>query len=393
MSSRKTLSVLKGDAAAEKAVRAAPPLNALYFYLTEGCNLRCRHCWIEPPHQTARRKHPAIDPDLFRHILQQAKPLGLSSVKLTGGEPLMHPRIGEILSILREEKIRFSVETNGVLCTPELARVLARSGMYHVSVSLNGADADTHEWVRGVKGCFDKAIEGIRNIMEAGIRPQVIMSLMRQNVDQIEAVVRLSESLGASSVKFNIVQPTARGVKMHQAGETLSIGEIVRLGEWVENGLSSATRLPLHYSHPAAFRPLGKMYGREGSGCGICGIYGILGVLAGGSYALCGIGEHVPELIFGHASNDSLADVWQTNPVLLEIREGLPRTLGGICGECLMKRVCLGSCIAQNYYRSRNLWAPFWFCEEADKEGLFPESRKQSRPNRDLQESLIGCAS
>jgi SynChlorMet cassette radical SAM/SPASM protein ScmF len=228
--------------------------------------------------------------------------------------------------------------------------------MFHISVSLDGADADTHEWVRGVKGCFDAALDGIRNLVAAGIRPQVIMTLMRRNAEQIEALVRLAESLSASSVKFNIVQPTARGVKMHEAGETLSIREIVRIGEWVENELSAKTNLPLHYSHPAAFRPLGKMYGREGSGCSICGISGILGVLGGGSYALCGIGETVPELVFGHASNDPLADVWKDNSILREIREGLPRRLGGICGDCLMKGVCLGSCIAHNYYRSRDLW-------------------------------------
>jgi SynChlorMet cassette radical SAM/SPASM protein ScmF len=382
VSSGKTLSVIRGDAAAETVFRAVPPLGTLYFYLTEGCNLRCRHCWIEPPHQSERRQYPALDPALFRHILQQARPLGLTSVKLTGGEPLMHPQIGEILEILRQEKLRFNVETNGVLSTPELARELVRSGLGYISVSLDGADADTHEWVRGVKGCFDKAIEGIRNLVEAGIRPQVIMTLMRRNVGQIEMLVRLAESLGAASVKFNIVQPTARGVKMHEAGETLPIREIVRLGDWIENELSARTRLGLHYSHPVAFRPLGRMYGREGSGCGVCGIYGILGVLAGGSYALCGIGEHVPELVFGHASKDSLADVWKGSPVLQEIREGMPRRLGGICGECLMKGICRGSCIAQNYYKDRDLWAPHWYCEEARALGLFPEMRLASRAAR-----------
>ena len=50
-------------------------------------------------------------------------------MKLTGGEPLMHPQIGEILEILRQEKLRFNMETNGVLCTPELARELVRSGL------------------------------------------------------------------------------------------------------------------------------------------------------------------------------------------------------------------------------------------------------------------------
>ena len=56
-------------------------------------------------------------------------------------------------------------------------------------------------------------------------------------------------------------------------------------------------------------------------------------------------------------------------------REGLPEKLEGICGECLMKAKCVGSCIAQNYYSSKNLWAPYWYCEQARKRGLFPETR------------------
>ncbi|MBP8695262.1 MAG: SynChlorMet cassette radical SAM/SPASM protein ScmF [Syntrophobacterales bacterium] len=374
MSANQTAPVLERRGGVETAARPVPPLNTLYFYLTGGCNLRCRHCWIEPPHQTAKRQYPAVEPELFRHILEQAKPLGLSSVKLTGGEPLMHPRIGEILEILREEKIRFNMETNGVLCTPELARELARSGLYHISVSLDGADAGTHEWVRGVKGCFDAAVAGIRNLVATGIRPQLIMTLMRRNVEQIEAVVRLAESLGASSVKFNLVQPTARGEKMHEKGETLGVEELIALGKWVENDLARTAKVRLFYGHPVAFRALGRLFSPDGD-CGICGIRHILGVLAGGSYALCGIGESVPELVFGHAAKDDLSGVWKDSPVLNEIRDGMPRRLEGVCGECLMKGVCLGSCIAQNYYRSRNLWAPFWFCEEARSEGLFPETR------------------
>lgn len=375
MSAEKTVRVIGGEGGSDTFEKPTPRLNTLYFYLTEGCNLRCRHCWIEPPHQSARRQYPTLEPGLLRYILHQAKPLGLSSVKLTGGEPLMHPRIGEILEILREEEIRFSVETNGVLCTAGLAKDLVRSGNYHISVSLDGADAETHEWVRGVEGCFEAAVQGVRNLVEAGIRPQIITTLMRKNVGQIEPLVRMAESLGASSVKFNLVQPTARGVKMHQAGETLGIRELIDLGRWVDSSLAQFAKVRLFYGHPAAFRTLGRMFGRDG--CGICGIKGILGVLADGSYALCGIGETVPEMVFGHATTDSLSDVWVGSPILREIREGMPRRLEGVCGECLMKGICLGSCIAQNYYRSHNLWAPFWFCEEARQAGLFPEVRLQ----------------
>ena len=117
------------------------------------------------------------------------------------------------------------------------------------------------------------------------------------------------------------------------------------------------------------------MFGNNGDGCGVCGILGILGILGNGSYALCGIGETVAELTFGHAARDRLEDVWNNTPVLMELREGLPHRFEGICGDCLMKGRCLGSCIAQNYYRSKNIWAPFWYCEEAQRKGLFPKPR------------------
>jgi len=352
-------------------------LGAIYFYLTEGCNLRCRHCWIEPKFQGGGKKYPALDVHLFRSILSQAKPLGLECVKLTGGEPLLHPQIAEIVDIVREEKLRLTVETNGVLCTADLARRIAACGQPFVAVSLDGADAQTHEWVRGVEGSFEATLQGIRNLVDAGIRPQVIMSIMRRNVGQMEALVRLAESIGAASVKFNFVQPTARGEKMHEAGETLPIEELVELGRWVENTLSKQVVIPLYSSHPMAFRSMGNIFGDKGS-CGLCNIFGIIGVLSDGTYALCGIGTTVPELVFGHAAKDALSDVWLNSPVLKELREGLPGRLEGICADCIMKGMCLGSCVAQNYYRDGRLWAGYWFCEEARAKGLFPESRIKS---------------
>ncbi|NQT29984.1 MAG: SynChlorMet cassette radical SAM/SPASM protein ScmF [Candidatus Saganbacteria bacterium] len=350
-------------------------LNCIYFYLTEGCNLKCRHCWIQPKYQGEGKQYPSLNFETFKSIIQQAKPLGLSSVKFTGGEPLIHPNISEMLDYVKEQDLRLVVETNGVAATPELCKKIKTCKNPFVSVSIDGSEADSHEWVRGVPGCFDKAIQGIKNLVEAGFRPQVIMSIMRHNKSQMEAVVRLAESLGAGSVKFNLVQPTARGEKMHESGETLTIEELLETGQWVENELSKTSKIKLYYSHPMAFRPFGRMFGDNGVGCGVCGIFGIIGVLGNGKYALCGIGETVPEFIFGDATVDSLKDVWENTKMLNDIREGLPKRLEGVCAECLMKNRCLGSCIAQNYYSNRNLWAPYWLCAQAYKRGLFPASR------------------
>ena len=167
-------------------------LNQIYFYLTQGCNLRCRHCWIAPKFQTEDSIWPSVDFELFKDIIRQGVDLGLSGVKLTGGEPLIHPNIEQILDHVCETGLRLTIETNGTKCTPEIVEKIVKNKGAFVSVSLDGDDAETHEWVRGVPGCFDAALEGVRNLVRSGLRPQIIMSVMRRNADKMEAVVRSS---------------------------------------------------------------------------------------------------------------------------------------------------------------------------------------------------------
>jgi SynChlorMet cassette radical SAM/SPASM protein ScmF len=350
----------------------APPLNQLYFYLTEGCNLACRHCWIAP-HYDPNARFPTLDVALFETAIREAKPLGLSGVKLTGGEPTLHPQFTTILEIIRREELGLTLETNGLLITPALAAEIARSNHPFVSTSLDGTDAATHEWVRGVPGSFEATTRAVRILADAGLRPQIIFSLMKHNQSQVQAIIQHAEQLGAASVKFNVIQPTARGEKLHDAGATLDIAELIATGNRIERELARTTKLRLFFDYPHAFRALSRI--ATGDGCGICGIQHILGVLATGQYALCGIGAQVPELIFGIVGQDKLEEVWSSNPMLNEIRNDIPARLTGVCERCVMKARCLGSCVAQNYYRSRDLFAPFWFCEMAEQAGLFPASR------------------
>jgi len=359
------------------------PLNCLYFYLTEGCNLACRHCWIQPKFQGEGKVFPSLDFNLFKKIIEQAIPLGLTSVKLTGGEPLLHPNINEMLNYIKEKDLRLVVETNGVLASPELCKKIKDCKGAFVSVSIDGILPETHEWVRGVKGSWHKSIQGIKNLVAAGFRPQIIMSIMKKNRGEIEPLVRLAEAIGAGSVKFNLVQPTARGEQMHKDGATLTMEELMEIGDWVENTLSKTCSIKLFYSHPMAFRPMHRMFGDDGVGCGLCGVFGILGVIASGKYALCGIGETVPEFIFGDAAKEKMADVWENTQMLKDIREGLPSKLEGVCKECIMKSRCRGSCIAQNYYSTHNLFAPYWYCAKAYEMGKFPKSRLV--PHQELQ--------
>lgn len=371
------------------------PLHQIYFYLTEGCNLRCRHCWVLPEKNTPRQADAFLKVELFENIVEQGRDLGLHTVKLTGGEPFLHPQAGHILEIIKSADLRLVVETNGVLLTPELAEAVAACRNPHISVSLDGAEAEIHEWVRGVPGCFEAALKGISYLVQAGLKPQIIFSMMRQNRHQMEDVVQLAQKLGAGSVKFNVIQASPRSDLMRENEETLSVPEVIELGRWVEQELIKRADIPLFFHYPPAFRPLSLLWEGNGNFCA-CGIMNIIGVLSDGSYALCGIGGNVPELVFGHAARDRLADVWNNHPVLRDIREGLPQRLTGICGDCLVRSRCLGFCLAQNYYVDCNLWAPYWFCEQAEAAGLFPASRKHpiireelARSSEETEKSLL----
>jgi SynChlorMet cassette radical SAM/SPASM protein ScmF len=377
--------MLERTATSSKATGREHRLHSIYFYLTDDCNLRCRHCWIRPSYlDGAPASIPRLDAELFASIVEQGLPMGLQAVKLTGGEPLLHPQIRRILETIRSRSLRLIVETNGVLCTRELVEQIAACRSPAISVSLDGADAATHEWMRGVPGSFDAAVEGLRTLVRAGLRPQIIMSIARHNQDQVEAIVRLAESLGVSSIKFNLIQPTARGRVMQERGELLSLEELVELGARVEGEVTRSTKLFLYHSHPVAFRPLGKLLGPNRDGCHLCKLLNIIGVLADGSYALCGIGEIVPELVFGDAVKDRLADIWERTPVLRELRTGVPDRLEGVCARCLHREVCRGSCIAQNFLMTRSLWSSHWYCQTALEKGLFPLTRLAPSPSREV---------
>jgi len=352
-------------------------LNLIYFYLSKGCNLACRHCWVDPKFMNSSDAQSSISLELFQSIIKQGKEIGLNGVKLTGGEPFLHPQIHEIVEEIRVNELRLIVETNALLCTERLAEELYSCTRPFVSVSLDAADAENHEWMRGVKGSFEGAKKGIRNLVKAGFTPQVIMTLTQRNKHQLEDIIRLAEDLGCGSVKYNLLQPVARGEKMHHAGNAIGIDELLDIGYHVENNLAAQTHLRLHYSWPIAFRPMSHIFGdkKKTAGPGVCGITGIIGVLGSGHYALCGIGETIPDLIFGDAKKDRLEDVWFDNPTLKELHSGLPDRLEGACAKCLMKHICKGGCIAENYHENRSLWKSFWFCEAATRVGRFPKSR------------------
>lgn len=351
-----------------------PPLSSFYLYLTSGCNLRCRHCWVSPsfsPEELDPGEY--LDVDLLRRAVTEGKPLGLRSAKLTGGEPLLHPRFVEIVDFLSAEGLEIIMETNGTLLDSGLARYLREhTRLNFISVSLDGATAEVHDAFRGVEGSFEAALRGIEALVSAGYRPQVIMCPHRGNLHQVEAVVDLAVRMGAGSVKFNPVARSGRGIAMHERGEALDVAEVLELAHLIRGPLQRRSLIPLTLGTPPALYTAGELLGRND---GLCQIHHILGILGSSELALCGIGRTVPELCFGNLREVGVAEVWREHPVLQELRRELAGPFPDLCGRCIHAGHCLTYCPAQNFLDGGRLIAPSSLCREAYRRGLFPANR------------------
>jgi SynChlorMet cassette radical SAM/SPASM protein ScmF len=354
-----------------------PRLNTYYVYLTTGCNLACQHCWIAPPYQKNGSTGGHLEYNLLVDAIEQGMPLGLAAVKLTGGEPLLHPEFCEIVSYVNQKDLGLIIETNGILITESLAQFLKKQDVsIHISISIDGATAKTHDPFRGVKGSFDKAMQGIEYMAKVGFKPEIIMSLHSGNVDEIEQFVKLAEEAGAGSVKFNLIQPSGRGHTLSTRNQFLDVEKLIEIGNWIRQDLQPHCKIRLAYSWPVAFYGIKELLNYSHYACNI---FNILGILATGHLAMCGIGIQVSELCYGHLGNDNIFDIWTTHPMLRKLREKVPSQLEGICGQCIFRDQCLGSCIAQNYHMANRLTSAFWFCQKADSMGLFPVERLRNQ--------------
>lgn len=155
--------------------------------LTYNCNLKCKMCpfW----------KHPIPDSSLEQEkaILRQIYNSGACGVAFEGGEPLLRQDLEEILAFSQSLPLHTSLITNGTLLKSRINEVAPYiNGV--VYVSLDGLEK-THDTIRGVRGSFKKAVEGICAAKQK-VPVTINTTVIAENVDEIEGLVELAKELG-----------------------------------------------------------------------------------------------------------------------------------------------------------------------------------------------------
>jgi SynChlorMet cassette radical SAM/SPASM protein ScmF len=305
----------------------------------------------------------------LKRVIQEAESLGLQNVKLTGGEPLLYQRLGELIEFLKSEALGITLETNGTRITPKMIEIFRRGGVSQAAVSLDAASESIHDALRGVKGAFRKTLTGLRRLADSGIPFQIIFTLQQKNRTELQAVIQLCETLKANSLKINHLIPCGRGKDRFDQMEHLSVSELMALQEQARKYSGTVDVI---FDLPVAFRHIDEI---KRKGICECAILNIMGILSNGDYSLCGIGQTEPALRMGNIQYHPIRDIWDQHPLLLELRGSLPAKLEGICRECIFRFQCKGACRANAYATHRDLFAPNFLCQSLYDTNRFPLSR------------------
>ena len=181
----------------------------IFWEVTKGCNLRCIHCRATATELSSPSDLPtgrALD------IIKQIADFGSPILVLSGGEPLYRTDIFDLARFATDRGIRVALATNGTLVTKPVAKKIVEAGVKRVSISLDGADALTHDTFRGIPGAFEAAIYGMRNLQELGMSVQINTTIARHNAHQLPDVLEMARSLGADALHTFLLVPVGCGV-------------------------------------------------------------------------------------------------------------------------------------------------------------------------------------
>jgi MoaA/NifB/PqqE/SkfB family radical SAM enzyme len=204
---------------------------------TNLCNRSCRHCLCN------RSDPPAVLPlDLADSVLAQAAALGFKMVALTGGEVALYPHLQELLRLIVARGFYFNLVTNGFRFREQVLPLLREPGVREhltsVCFSLDGAQAKTHDGLRGPKS-FREVVEGLALCRTLQIPSALKSVLTTLNLGELTELALLGARLGATEHAFLYPLPTPRLIRDGLLPTPERLNETAR---WIKLNLAGALR-------------------------------------------------------------------------------------------------------------------------------------------------------
>jgi len=315
----------------------------LQWHLTERCNLRCRHCYVDEKLVKEELPFKAVKDILgqyFSFIAESGITRNNTRVSFTGGEPFFRKDIFDIIEVCYKnyQVSRYGVLCNGYFLSDENVARMRALKVDYAQVSIEGSEKN-NDSLRG-KGSYSKALEGVKRLLNAGISTSISMTVHKKNVKDVPVMIELAKKLKVDALGIRRLIPAGRGKAMTDLMLTppqikdlykyiLSVKEsdgsrFVTIG--CEDGIMAQT---MHY---------------QPNGC-LCG-YHSLTILPNGEVYPC---RRLPVLA-GDLRKTSLKDIFLSSEALCGIRDiGIKEKE---CLRCPFFNECLGGakCVSYSFW-------------------------------------------
>ncbi|MDR0882394.1 MAG: radical SAM protein [Candidatus Adiutrix sp.] len=346
--------------------------------VTRACNLVCRHCYASAT--------PGPAPD----ELSRAEALGLLDqllsyqvpvVLFSGGEPLMHPHIFELMEKVARGGARVVLSTNGLLIDQATAARLKDLGLSYVGVSLDGL-AEAHDRFRRLPGAFGRTLKAMEAARAAGLKVGLRFTLSRDNVADLPGIFDLIEKEAWPRICFYHLVGSGRGEEMGSAAlshqETRQAVDLIieRTQKLHQKGQpTEILTVDNHADGPYLYLKL-KGEGRAGRAAQVLELLR----LNGGNSSALGIGAiswnglvHPDQfwrgLVLGDVRRRPFPEIWNDpdNPLLQALKHKKNHVTGR-CRACSFLDICGGNLRARAVAAGGDLWAPDPACYLTDEE-------------------------
>jgi radical SAM protein with 4Fe4S-binding SPASM domain len=310
----------------------------LFLYITEKCQLRCRHCYMGERLDAERRMSAA---DVERLLVYLRVAHGQYKVYLLGGEPTTHPELDEILDVCQRQGFKVVVTSNGLI--PPRTWPLLDSRVDSMSFSLDGAHAKTHEGMRG-PNTFRPLLASIRTAVAAEMQTRAIFTVSAANVQDVPDAIDLADDLGLEMLSFHYFTPVGLGRGMADLQLPPS--------RWLEvcagiRAASHGRRVRLFY--PPAFADSSELQRLTGLGYRGCTARSLerLAVFPDGRVYICSMffdtDLHYGEFVDGRI---------RPRPGTAGGELTLVNSLSDNCRACPLGGSCRGGCAAYDHLRT-----------------------------------------
>jgi SynChlorMet cassette radical SAM/SPASM protein ScmE len=285
---------------------------------------------------------------------------GVMDATFEGGEPMIRKDFLELVDGVVDNRMRFSVLTNGTLATDEIARHIASSHRCNnVQVSIDASTPECHEYSRG-KGSFQRAIDGMHHLIDNKVPVSVRITLHKGNVAALEdTIIYLLEEVGLRQISTNMAdylgscRQNSEKIQLSTAERSKAMETLLTLRKKYGGRISALAGPQADATHWHEME-MGLREGRDSkppseghlTSCG-CPM-NKMGVRADGAYVPC---IQLSHLVLGWMNKNSLRDVWQQGAELNRLRERVSISMDTFeyCKGCKYVKYCNGGCPATAY--------------------------------------------